>query len=133
MILSQNCWSWTWGQSRSRRGGRVHQKKIDKRNWNDILAFEDVARKSLEQKHNRNWCRITVTLPIEKLMEQFIGIPCVRSYDVRFRLKAREPSLILNDLIVYTKEAIKLDVNIARTQMTSSCIFAPFKGTREEN
>ena len=32
-----------------------------------------------------------VTLPIEKLMERFIGIPRVQSYDMRFKAKVWKP------------------------------------------
>ena len=66
-------------------------------------------------------------------MEQIIGVLCVQSYDVRFKVKARRPSLILDGLIISTKEAVKPDLNIAKTQTTSSCMFAPFKGTLEES
>ena len=66
-------------------------------------------------------------------MEQFVGNPCVRSFDVHLRKKARRPCLILIGLIISTKEANKLDFKITRTPTTFSCIFAPFKGIQEES
>ena len=86
---------------------------------------------------SRNWLQIwydIVTLPIEKLMGQFIGVPCVQSYDVRFKVMARRPSRILTGLMISTEETIKLDFNIARTPTTFSRIFAPIQGhTLKEN
>ena len=46
--------------------------------------------------------------------------------------KARRPILILIGWIISTKEATKIDFNIARTPTTSSCIFALFKGIQED-
>ena len=40
-----------------------------------------------------------VTLLIEKLTEQFIGVPCVQSYDVSSKVKVREPSSTLDGWI----------------------------------
>ena len=70
-----------------------------------------------------------ITLPIEKVMEQFIGNFCLQSHDARSRVKARRPSLILNGL----NYILKLGFNIAGTPTTFSCIFAPFKGIQEES
>ena len=58
---------------------------------------------------SRKWSQIwyaTVTLPIEKLLEPFIGVPCVQSYDVSSKVKVLEPSLILNCWVASTEEAI---------------------------
>ena len=48
------------------------------------------------------------------------GNPCVHSYDVNVRVKARRHSLILMDWIGFTKEAIQLDFNTARIPTTFS-------------
>ena len=64
-----------------------------------ISCLQVMSKGSLLSGKSRNWLRIwydIVALPIEKLMEQFIGIPWVQSYDVRFRIKARKPSLIFD-------------------------------------
>ena len=74
-----------------------------------------------------------LTWKIEKLMVQFNGNRRVQSCDTRFRKKADTPSLILNGLMTFGMDAIKLGFNIARTPTTFSCIFAPFEGILEEN
>ena len=53
-------------------------------------------------------------------MVQFIGNRRVQSCDTRFRKKADIPHPILTGLIKSTKEAIKLDFNVARTPTTFS-------------
>ena len=49
------------------------------------------------------------------------------------KVKVRTLPLILNGLITSTMEGIRPDFKIAKTQTTSSCMFAPFKGTQEES
>ena len=48
---------------------------IDKRKWNDIAAYGDVKRKTLEWNISKMVTNLyaTVTSPIEKLLEQFIA------------------------------------------------------------
>ena len=60
--------------------------RIEKRNLKDISAGDDVESLGVKniEKWFQIWCDI-VTLPIEKLMVQFIGNRCVRRYDMRFR------------------------------------------------
>ena len=102
----------------------------------DLADGETDGAVSLWSGKSRNCLRMwydIVTLPIEKLMEQFIGVPCVQSYDMRFQVKVRRPSLILNGRIMYTKDAITQDSNIAKSRRTTSCKFAPSKGTQEES
>ena len=49
------------------------------------------------------------------------------------KVKVREPSLALNGWIISTEEAINPDFNVAQFRTTTSCKFAPSKGTQEEN
>ena len=86
---------------------------------------------NLENGHN--FWYVIVTLLIEKLTEQFIGGLCVQSYDVSSKVKVRELSLSLNGWIFSEEEAINPDLNIAQTRTTTSCMFAPSKGTQEES
>ena len=44
---------------------------------------------------------------IEKLTEQFIGVLCFRSHDVRSKVKVLELSLTLNGWVISTEEAKK--------------------------
>ena len=76
-----------------------------------------MSKGSLWSGESRKWLQVwydVVTLPIEKLTEQFIGVLCVQSYDVHFRVKARNPTLILGGLLLPTKEAVRPDFNIAK-------------------
>ena len=66
---------------------------------------------------SRKWLQVwydVVTLPIEKLTEQFIGVLCVQSDDVHLIVKARNPTLFLGGLLLPTKEAVRPDFNIAK-------------------
>ena len=49
---------------------------------------------------------------IEKLMEQFIGVLCFRSYVIS-NAKVLQPSQILNGWVIYTEEATNPDFSIA--------------------
>ena len=96
------------------------------RKWNDISAYGDVKGKTLEwesRKRSQIWYAI-LTLPIEKLMGLFIGIPCVQSYDVHCRVKARRPTLILVGLILSTKEATKNSISTLEEPQRRSLVYS---------
>ena len=90
---------------------------IDGRKWNDIPAYGEVN---------------GFTLPIDILMVQFIGNPCVQSCDTRSRMKA---DILFSDSqwLVFLLRNQKIDCNIAKTRTTTSCMFAPSKGTQEDS
>ena len=105
------------------------QKEVE---WHSCRQWRQRLYLGVQNLENEfiSWYNI-LTLPIEKRIGQFIGNRWVQGSHTLFSKKARRPSLILIGLIVFTKEAIKLDFNVTRTTTTFSCILAQVTGTLE--
>ena len=81
-----------------------------KRKWTDIPSSGIVERKSLEW--SLFWYDI-VTLLIEKLTKQFIGVLRVPSDAVSSNVKVREPSLNLSGWVISTGDAANPGFSVA--------------------
>ena len=95
---------------------------VGERMWNDILASEDVRGKTLEWRISKLVMKLVRHLHISD--RETDGAIHWKSMGPKQRHAFQKEdghtlSLILIDLIISGKEAIKLDFNIARTPTTS--------------